>query len=58
MPKAATAKPTKIVNKKDKKDPNKPKRGRSAYMFFAQENRERIQKENPKATFGKQYSPE
>ncbi|ORY97785.1 high mobility group box domain-containing protein [Syncephalastrum racemosum] len=35
-----------------KKDPNAPKRGLSAYMFFSQEQRTRAQQENPDATFG------
>ncbi|KAG4302971.1 hypothetical protein PCANB_000731 [Pneumocystis canis] len=42
-------KPTK---KRMKKDPNAPKRGMSAYMFFAQENRELVKTENPDASFG------
>jgi len=38
--------------KKAKKDPNSPKKGLSAYMIFAKENRERIKTENPEADFG------
>ncbi|WVQ97530.1 non-histone chromosomal protein 6 [Kwoniella sp. CBS 9459] len=38
--------------KRAKKDPNKPKRALSAYMFFVQDYRERIKAENPEATFG------
>ncbi|OCF33969.1 non-histone chromosomal protein 6 [Kwoniella heveanensis CBS 569] len=38
--------------KRSKKDPNKPKRALSAYMFFVQDYRERIKAENPEATFG------
>ncbi|KAG4305832.1 hypothetical protein PORY_000742 [Pneumocystis oryctolagi] len=38
--------------KRMKKDPGAPKRGLSAYMFFAQENRELVKTENPNATFG------
>lgn len=38
--------------KKAKKDPNAPKKGLSAYMIFAKENRERIKTENPEADFG------
>ncbi|KAI9492702.1 HMG box protein [Zychaea mexicana] len=38
--------------KRSKKDPNAPKRGLSAYMFFSQENRTQIQQENPDAAFG------
>ncbi|KAL3710908.1 Non-histone chromosomal protein 6, partial [Talaromyces marneffei ATCC 18224] len=37
---------------KRKKDPNAPKRGLSAYMFFANENRERVRDENPGIAFG------
>ncbi|PVU95523.1 hypothetical protein BB561_001772 [Smittium simulii] len=37
---------------KKKKDENAPKRGLSAYMFFSQEYREKVKKENPDATFG------
>lgn len=38
--------------KKAKKDPLAPKKGLSAYMIFAKENRERIKAENPEADFG------
>ncbi|KAI8885347.1 HMG box protein, partial [Backusella circina FSU 941] len=52
MPKES-AKPARVEKKKrDKKDPNAPKRGLSAYMFFSQANREKIKQENPDATFG------
>jgi hypothetical protein len=37
---------------KKKKDPNAPKRGLSAYMFFANEQRENVHKENPGISFG------
>jgi hypothetical protein len=33
-------------------DPNAPKRGLSAYMFFANEQRDNVREENPNATFG------
>lgn len=33
-------------------DPNAPKRGLSAYMFFANEQRENVRDENPGITFG------
>jgi hypothetical protein len=33
-------------------DPNAPKRGLSAYMFFANEQRENVHKENPGISFG------
>jgi len=35
-----------------KKDPNAPKRGLSAYMFFANEQRDSVRDENPGITFG------
>jgi hypothetical protein len=34
-------------------DPNAPKRGLSAYMFFANEQRENVRDENPGISFGK-----
>lgn len=34
-------------------DPNAPKRGLSAYMFFANDNRDKVREENPGITFGK-----
>ncbi|KAK6501758.1 Non-histone chromosomal protein 6 [Arthrobotrys musiformis] len=37
---------------KKKKDPNAPKRGLSAYMFFANEQRENVRAENPGIAFG------
>lgn len=33
-------------------DPNAPKRGLSAYMFFANEQRENVREENPGVSFG------
>jgi hypothetical protein len=35
-------------------DPNAPKRGLSAYMFFANEQRETVREENPGISFGRQ----
>ncbi|CAG9971210.1 unnamed protein product [Clonostachys byssicola] len=53
MPKAATTKRGgKEVKKRGKKDPNAPKRGLSAYMFFANEQRENVREENPGISFG------
>ncbi|WVN88918.1 non-histone chromosomal protein 6 [Cryptococcus depauperatus CBS 7841] len=49
--KKSAAEPKKRGSKKDK-DPNKPKRALSAYMFFVQDYRERIKTENPEASFG------
>ncbi|TEB22468.1 hypothetical protein FA13DRAFT_1740993 [Coprinellus micaceus] len=46
QPRAAASK------SKKEKDPNKPKRPLSAYMFFSQDWRERIKAENPDAGFG------
>jgi hypothetical protein len=37
---------------KKSKDPNKPKRALSAYMFFANEYRETVKEENPGLSFG------
>jgi hypothetical protein len=57
MPKEAAAKKTKVVEDKkqrrSKKDPNAPKRGLSAYMFFSQDQRSTVKEENPDASFGK-----
>jgi hypothetical protein len=36
-------------------DPNAPKRGLSAYMFFANEQRENVRDENPGISFGTTY---
>ncbi|PHH73580.1 hypothetical protein CDD82_5380 [Ophiocordyceps australis] len=52
MPKAAAGKRGKEGKKRGKKDPNAPKRGLSAYMFFANEQRENVREENPGITFG------
>lgn len=38
--------------KKTKKDPNAPKKGLSAYMFFVKDTRQEIKEQNPDATFG------
>jgi len=38
--------------KRAKKDPNAPKRGLSAYMFFNQEARSKLKEENPDLSFG------
>ncbi|KAJ5601585.1 Non-histone chromosomal protein 6 [Penicillium lagena] len=35
-----------------KKDPNAPKRALSAYMFFANDNRDKVREENPGISFG------
>jgi hypothetical protein len=35
-------------------DPNAPKRGLSAYMFFANDQRENVREENPGISFGMQ----
>lgn len=39
--------------RRQKKTTTGPKRGLSAYMFFSQDNREVVKKENPSASFGK-----
>ncbi|ESZ93610.1 nucleosome binding protein [Sclerotinia borealis F-4128] len=53
MPKEkAPKRATKAKTEKKKKDPNAPKRGLSAYMFFANEQRDNVREENPGITFG------
>ncbi|OMJ29543.1 Non-histone chromosomal protein 6 [Smittium culicis] len=54
MPRVAAApKKTKTTTTgRKKKDENAPKRGLSSYMFFSQEYREQVKRENPEATFG------
>ncbi|KAI9832927.1 MAG: Non-histone chromosomal protein 6 [Sarea resinae] len=53
MPKEKTTRRTKAKGEgKRKKDPNAPKRGLSAYMFFANEQRENVRDENPGISFG------
>lgn len=37
-------------------DPNAPKRGLSAYMFFANDQRDTVREENPGISFGTLYS--
>jgi len=49
--KAATKTKARGVEKK-KKDPNAPKRGLSAYMFFANDQRDNVREENPGISFG------
>ncbi|KAL5448602.1 Non-histone chromosomal protein 6 [Paraphaeosphaeria minitans] len=45
-------KATKADSGKKKKDPNAPKRGLSAYMFFANDQRDKVREENPGIKFG------
>lgn len=53
MPKEKTTRRSKTkMEGRKKKDPNAPKRGLSAYMFFANENREKVRAENPGIKFG------
>jgi len=52
MPKEATKRKAKETKVKRKKDPNAPKRGLSAYMFFANDNRDKVREENPGIKFG------
>jgi len=54
MPKEATKtrKTRGAKSEKRKKDPNAPKRGLSAYMFFANDNRDKVREENPGIKFG------
>ncbi|AAS51610.1 ADL310Wp [Eremothecium gossypii ATCC 10895] len=48
----AAAATTKKRTQRKKKDPNAPKRAMSAYMFFANENRDIVRAENPGISFG------
>ncbi|KAJ5918857.1 Non-histone chromosomal protein 6 [Penicillium verhagenii] len=54
MPKEKTTRKAKAEPRvtRRKKDPNAPKRGLSAYMFFANDNRDAVREENPGITFG------
>jgi len=52
MPKDSTKRKTKDTKVKRKKDPNAPKRGLSAYMFFANDNRQKVRDEHPGIKFG------
>ncbi|KKK18868.1 hypothetical protein P175DRAFT_0508373 [Aspergillus ochraceoroseus IBT 24754] len=54
MPKEKTTRKTKSRSEggRKKKDPNAPKRGLSAYMFFANDNRDKVREENPGISFG------
>jgi len=53
MPKEKSTRKTKTRGvEKKKKDPNAPKRGLSAYMFFANEQRDVVREENPGISFG------
>jgi len=53
MPKEVKARKAKSKGEgKRKKDPNAPKRGLSAYMFFANDNRDKVREENPGIKFG------
>ncbi|KAL1607206.1 Non-histone chromosomal protein 6 [Nothophoma quercina] len=45
-------KASKADSGKKKKDPNAPKRGLSAYMFFANEQRDKVREDNPGIKFG------
>merc|ERR1739840_6051 len=50
--KAASKGADKSAGGKRKKDPNMPKRGLSAYMFFANDQRDKVREENPGIKFG------
>lgn len=53
MPKGkSTGRNPRSRSEKKKKDPNAPKRSLSAYMIFANEQRENVRDENPGITFG------
>jgi len=51
-PRKAKASSAKADSGKKKKDPNAPKRGLSAYMFFANDNRDKVREDNPGIKFG------
>ncbi|KAK7208222.1 nucleosome binding protein [Myxozyma melibiosi] len=51
MAKETKTRKTKVGGRR-KKDPNAPKRSLSAYMFFANEQRETVRSENPGIAFG------
>mmetsp|Transcript_18583 Transcript_18583/g.24771 ORF Transcript_18583/g.24771 Transcript_18583/m.24771 type:complete len:576 (+) Transcript_18583:239-1966(+) len=42
----------KTPTKKAKKDPNAPKKPMTSFMYYSTENRSRVKKENPDASFG------
>ncbi|KAF2432839.1 hypothetical protein EJ08DRAFT_647932 [Tothia fuscella] len=52
MPKETKSRKAKNTTTKRKKDPNAPKRGLSAYMFFANDNRDKVREDNPGIKFG------
>ncbi|KZF22501.1 hypothetical protein L228DRAFT_238451 [Xylona heveae TC161] len=52
MAKKEATKTRKTRDGRKKKDPNAPKRGLSAYMFFANEQRDNVRDENPGIAFG------
>merc|ERR1711939_977467 len=54
MPKEKTTRKgaDKSAGGKRKRDPNMPKRGLSAYMFFANDQRDKVREENPGIKFG------
>ncbi|KAK9476799.1 high mobility group box domain-containing protein [Lipomyces japonicus] len=51
MPQETKTRKTRVGGRR-KKDPNAPKRSLSAYMFFANEQREVVRSENPGIKFG------
>merc|ERR1719240_1413442 len=51
-PEPKKTKKTTKKSAKSKKDPKAPKRPLSAFMFFSNENRERVKEENPGCSFG------
>ncbi|KAF1982293.1 Non-histone chromosomal protein 6 [Aulographum hederae CBS 113979] len=55
MPKEKSTRKTKASKAdsgKKKKDPNAPKRGLSAYMFFANDQRDKVREDHPGIKFG------
>merc|ERR1712066_1107880 len=52
-PKSSKPKASKSIKKtKSGKDPNKPKKNLSAFMFFSKDMREEVVADNPDASFG------
>jgi len=51
-PPPKSEKSEKTPTKKAKKDPNAPKKPMTSFMYYSTENRSRVKKENPDASFG------
>ena len=51
-PPAGSVGAAKGKKKKQKKEPNAPKRGQSSFMFFSNEVRSKVKADNPDISFG------